>query len=78
MMKPLYPLIFFRNFVPIHGNPGDYAWGVHGLDNIITQVRYNCIVKISFLFYTFLVHLTIEGMRCLPQLSINSLSFSLL
>lgn len=26
------------NFVPIHGNPGDYAWGVHGLDNIITQL----------------------------------------
>ncbi|XP_033750157.1 E3 ubiquitin-protein ligase RNF115-like [Pecten maximus] len=26
------------NFMPIHGNPGDYAWGVSGLDNIITQL----------------------------------------
>ncbi|CAG2248659.1 RNF115_126 [Mytilus edulis] len=27
------------NFIPMmHGNPGDYAWGVHGLDNIVTQL----------------------------------------
>ncbi|KAK3096579.1 hypothetical protein FSP39_001452, partial [Pinctada imbricata] len=26
------------NIFPIHGNPGDYAWGVGGLDNIITQL----------------------------------------
>jgi hypothetical protein len=25
----------------LHGNPADYAWGVGGLDNIITQVSYN-------------------------------------
>lgn len=23
---------------PIHGNPGDYAWGPAGLDNIITRL----------------------------------------
>lgn len=25
----------------LHGNPADYAWGVGGLDNIITQVGFN-------------------------------------
>lgn len=24
----------------LHGNPADYAWGVGGLDNIITQVGF--------------------------------------
>ncbi|KAJ8299841.1 hypothetical protein KUTeg_022588 [Tegillarca granosa] len=27
------------NILPIHGNPGDYAWGSGGLDNIITQLE---------------------------------------
>lgn len=41
MMYCMYILfIFYRNILPIHGNPGDYAWGSGGLDNIITQVRY--------------------------------------
>ncbi|XP_022332819.1 E3 ubiquitin-protein ligase RNF115-like [Crassostrea virginica] len=26
------------NFMTLHGNPADYAWGVGGLDNIITQL----------------------------------------
>ncbi|XP_048733444.1 E3 ubiquitin-protein ligase RNF115-like [Ostrea edulis] len=26
------------NFMALHGNPADYAWGVGGLDNIITQL----------------------------------------
>lgn len=23
---------------PLHGNPGDYAWGANGIDDVITQV----------------------------------------
>ena len=29
----------FSNFMELHGNTGDYAWGPNGLDNIISQVK---------------------------------------
>lgn len=29
---------FGGGFLPMAGNPGDYAWGQRGLDDIITQM----------------------------------------
>ncbi len=31
-------LLYICSGFPLHGNPGDYAWGPGGLDNIVTQV----------------------------------------
>ena len=32
------PMGFGGGFPPMVGNPGDYAWGQRGLDDIITQM----------------------------------------
>jgi hypothetical protein len=34
-----FETIFYRRMFQLHANPGDYVWGTHGLDSIITQVK---------------------------------------
>lgn len=79
-MVPLTNSFFLRP--PLHGNPGDYAWGPGGLDEIVTRVWIEAVYFFIYFLPDFFLQLlnqfeggapplTEEQIRDLPQAEIS-------